>query len=145
MTMILLLADALPAAMPSAGTWDVVAQQVPALLLFVATMFIVFRYLDRKEERYQAGIKDLVATWTTAQAARDAAFLLSMKEGSERARDERLATMAAAKELAGECHARQSESIEAMRELARVGERFSSATDTLCDVTSRLERLIERK
>lgn len=130
--MIPLLADATPA-LPEPSMWTAIGQQVPALALFVAFAIIVFRYLDKKEERHKASIE-----------AMQAQFLLSIKETQERNRDERLSTHAQSSDTAKECHARQGEGNVAMRELAAAGVRFATAADTICDVCARLERLVER-
>jgi hypothetical protein len=152
----LLLAQQTSGLVPPESTWEKLAQQVPALVLFVAFAFIVFKYLQGKEERHKSTIETIVKTWTeslsqrdtlwTASIAqRDHSFLAAMKEGAERNREERKENAEAARSLAKDCHDRQGESAVVMRELAATGVRFASAAETLCDVTGRLEKVVDAR
>lgn len=139
----------------SASMWGAVIQQVPALALFVAFAYIVFRYLEKKaaQDQQYAAEKDkadrehLAAIATNVMQAleqHDAAFLAAMKEGQERNREERISREAASREIAKECHATQADSVMAMRDMLKATERLASVATQLDKTAERLERLSQR-
>lgn len=141
--MLQLLADVAPG-VPDASIWSALASQVPALLLFVATMWFVFKYLERKDERDRAHQKTVVDGWISAQQAQANAFLNAMREGQERNREERATRDRAAQEIAKDCHAVQGQAVASMQEMARAAERLTLAVATMEKTAERMDRFLER-
>lgn len=139
-----MLAQQVPAGGPDQTTWDAIAQQVPALLLFVAFAWIVFKYLDRKEERSRAQLDALAKTIAERDAARDAAFLRGLETQQASCREERETYQQTARQFAAECHAKQGEAVSAMRELAAASARLAPALDSLNGLAGRIERALDR-
>lgn len=149
------LAQAAGADPTSASMWASVIQQVPALALFVAFAYIVFRYLEKKtaQDQQYASEKDrmdrehlaaIASNVMQALEQHDAAFLAAMKEGQERNREERIQREAASREIAKECHATQADSVAAMRDMLKATERLASVASQLDKTAERLERLSAR-